>query len=68
MLGYEYRKMAIIELLSYLPKTALFFLGARMGYFQHYGIMMFGAGQLVFTSIWLLLTWAQAPNKTLFLQ
>jgi hypothetical protein len=34
IIKYQYRKLALIELFSYLPKTFLLFLAAKVGLFE----------------------------------
>lgn len=68
VLSYEYRKIAIIELVSYLPKTLMFFIAVKMGMFEKHGILVFGLGQVMFYGMCFLLTFYFSKNKTILLE
>ena len=68
MLTYQYRKIAIIELFSYLPKTLFIFIASRIHLLEKYGILVFGVGQLIFVFFYFAITFSVVPNKTLLLQ
>lgn len=68
VLGYEYKKIALIELVSYLPKTCMFFIAAKTGMFHTYGILMFGIGNLIYYGMCLLLTFYLTNYKIIFIK
>jgi hypothetical protein len=48
-------RTAIIEMASFLPKTLFIFVAAQMGWFESYGILVFGMGHFIYTFLLLII-------------
>ena len=68
VIDYKYLRIGLIEVVSIVPKTVFIIWAAFYNYFETYGILIFGVGQILYSVTLMIIFYYMSSNRAILFQ